>query len=224
MATYPAINPYNFIPFAGEPVRKPLRGEAGYYADETALQSGWIDVTLTVKTPLIIPDGSCYKTEPAKDKYGKTLVDKEGKPKKDKNGNPFVHGIYQFFRLPDGTAAIPGSSLRGMLRSMYEAASNSCLPFLPAEPKRPISQRTPLYAAFKDRGLLEYDKKDNVWKLWKAKAYKIPITGEAVRDGYYTENGVTKIFLHICSRRCIIITQDSLLPKRVYTRRCAHGN
>ncbi|HFJ9404083.1 TPA: TIGR03986 family CRISPR-associated RAMP protein [Bacillus paranthracis] len=39
------------------------------------------------------------------------------------------HGIYEFFKK-DGTYAIPGSTLRGMVRSVYEAATNSCFSVL----------------------------------------------------------------------------------------------
>ena len=60
-----AINPYNFVPFysgadgnVAPPSRKSLNE---YYSDPSKLRSGWIDVKLTAKTPLIIPDGSRYR-------------------------------------------------------------------------------------------------------------------------------------------------------------------
>ena len=60
-----AINTYNFVPFysgadgnVAPPSRKSLDE---YYPDPSELRSGWIDVKLTVKTPLIIPDGSRYR-------------------------------------------------------------------------------------------------------------------------------------------------------------------
>lgn len=78
-----------------------------------------------------------------------------------------------------------------MLRSVYEAASNSCLPFLLKDPKFPISQRTPLYAAFKNRGLLEYDRQSRTWRLLKVIKHRIPVTGEAVQTGVFQWGGET---------------------------------
>lgn len=178
-----AINPYNFVPFYNEgnsfdvpPERRALSRDVCHVADgETVwydgdLQSGWIDISLYTKTPLIVPDADHYKEE--------TVV--------DKNDNLRQHKSYPFFRLPDDNQlAIPGSELRGMLRAMYEAASNSCFPFFQQKPKTPISQRTPIYGAFRKRGLLGYDIKTKQWTLYGAKVYIIKTTGNAVADGTY---------------------------------------
>lgn len=164
-----AINPYTFVPFYGDsfneaPARKPL---AEYYPESRTLKSGWIDVALYTKSEVIVPDGTNYT---------------------EKN----EHKTYSFFRLPDGTPAIPGSALRGMLRSMYEAASNSCFPFLLKDSKTPISQRTPLYGAFKDRGLLEYSSKDNRWRLYRTKAYRKKTIANKVKAGtFLCDDGIS---------------------------------
>lgn len=165
-----AINPYNFIPFYGEhydepPKRKKLEE---YYPEGGELASGWVDVELTAKSELIVPDGSRYKQAAS------------------------GHRSYRFFRHPDGACVIPGSELRGVLRSMYEAASNSCFPFLPDD--KPISQRTPIYGAFKERGLLEYvrgeDRRSDCCRLWEVKAHRIRITSsEPTQGGQYHEGG-----------------------------------
>lgn len=146
-----AINPYNFIPFEGEPERRPLDA---YYSEP--LESGWIDVRLTVRTPLIIPNGAEYNKIPIQyqNKKGK-LVTAERKE-------------YSFFHLPDGRPAIPGSSLRGMLRSVYEAASNSCLPFLE---RKPITQRGLTYASYKTRGVLAFEPGTGECRLYRAQIY-----------------------------------------------------
>ena len=165
-----AINPYNFIPFYGDsyndpPKRKELEE---YYPEGGELMSGWLDVELTAKSELIIPDGSRYE--------------------QTANG----HKSYRFFRHPDGVCAIPGSELRGAMRSMYEAASNSCFPFLPDD--KPISQRTPIYGAFKERGLLEYVKGDDEGsdrcRLWEVEVHRIRITSPGpIQGGQYHEGG-----------------------------------
>lgn len=176
--SYRAVNPYDFIPFENEPTRAKYKD---YYPDATVLQSGWLEVQIKATTPLILPDGSRYKEEELKGPDGTT--------KRDWRGEPLTHKTYSFFKLPGGEYAIPESSLRGMLRSLYEAATNSCLPLLPAEPDRPISQRTPLFAAFHKRGLLEYNCDKKVWRLWRAKAYLNEVTRADVEHGYYLQNG-----------------------------------
>ena len=142
MANLP-INPYTFVPFGNAPVRTDIKET---YADEKSLLSGYMDIELTTKTQLAIPDGT--KADPPL---------KQGEENK-------VHRKYPFFRLPDGQVAIPGSELRGMLRSVYEAASNSCLPFL-LDDKR-TSMRVPTYASIKTRGLLCCE--NGIWSLWGA--------------------------------------------------------
>ncbi|MGX8705938.1 MAG: hypothetical protein ACSW8J_05115 [bacterium] len=78
------VNPYNFIPFE---VNDPERGDLiETYKDAGNLMTGWLDVCLTARTKLIVP--------------GKELSDDNGRK------------TYDFYRLPDGTPTIPGSSLR----------------------------------------------------------------------------------------------------------------
>ena len=170
-----AINPYTFVPFYGDsmdeaPVRKPLDA---YYPDCGALKSGWIDVDVLTRSELIIPE---------KDPYERIDTGKK------KDGKILYHDKYHFFRHPDGMYAIPGSELRGMLRSMYEAASNSCFPFLLVDSKTPVSLRTPLYAAFHQRGLLRFDPKEKCFELYKAKPYRFNnIIAKDVRDGVFKQ-------------------------------------
>ena len=137
----PFVNPYSFVPFGGELQKK---DPARVYSDAAALKTGWLDVALYPTTPLIVPNGTPVATE----------------------GD---HKTYAFYRLPDAqnSLAIPGSSLRGMLRSVYEAATNSCLPVLPNDTKS-LSQRTPMKGAFKNRGLLLYDPQSGQWALYEA--------------------------------------------------------
>ena len=173
--SYHAVNPYNFIPLEEQPARVPL---TNYYSDATALKSGWLTVQIKATTPLIIPDGSKY--------HYKSL------------GKDCEHKSYAFFKLPDGTYGVPGSSLRGMLRSLYEAVSNSCMPLLPDDPRSPLSQCTTLYAAFHKRGILEYDADNKLWKLWKARAYKKTVSYRDVEHGtYQSYNNAARVwFVH----------------------------
>ena len=162
-----AINPYNFIPFGDGPERMPLQS---YFQGQ--MLTGWFDVHLKIKTPLIIPDASNFDEKKVPVQKGKKTILEP-------------HREYDFFQLPNGSYSIPGSTLRGLIRSTYEAATDSCLPFLPKEPDLPISQRTPLYAALKDRGLLEYDSKQRKWLLYSTKKTLIKTTRSEVVDGSF---------------------------------------
>ena len=162
------INPYNFIPFIGNP---PRRSKQEYYADAKSLLSGWIDVTIIPKSPLIITDGVRY------DEGGNVITDddKKNKDSKDRNKPNVVHTWYKAFRNADGKPAIPGSSLRGAIRSMYEAASNSCASVI-LDDKEPLTIRMPEYASFKHRGLLVC--KNRKWILYPAVVYTISLSFE----------------------------------------------
>ena len=109
--SYKFINPYNFIPLSGN--RAEGTKEKGTY-------TGVIDYSVLTKTPLFIPNTS--------------------------NDNAFRikltegdHKSYEFFsytdlsnrteviKEPDYKPVIPGSEMRGMLRSYYEILTNSCM-------------------------------------------------------------------------------------------------
>ena len=117
------LNPYTFVPFQKVPP-KPEAWEQKYSSPEDLL-TGWLDIELIPKTPIIIPD----------------TAHREEIKVKNKKGADTVHNKYPFLRLPDtdGVPGIPGGSLRGMLRSVYETLTGSCVSSLMDE--RPISQR-----------------------------------------------------------------------------------
>lgn len=155
------VNPYNFIPFEGNINNKRISRETAY-AKKSELLSGWLDVKLTTRTPLIIPDGAHPRYW---DIEKKEYINGEDEVKCRKND---IHKEYDFFRSPDGIPTIPGSELRGMLRSVYEIVTNSCVPFLLDE--KPISRRVPVYGALCHHGLLAYE--NDHWVLYKATIVK----------------------------------------------------
>lgn len=101
----PFVNPYTFIPFP--PGRGVKRSIAEYEQDreEQGTFTGKLTCHLITKTPIIIPDAEKISWR----QY-------EGENYKD----------YKFFTV-NGKATIPGSSLRGVIRSMFEAVTNSCV-------------------------------------------------------------------------------------------------
>lgn len=106
--------PYHFVPL-GE--NKSLSAPVNPF--DKSLLEGKISCTLTIKTPLFIPNTS---GEPkARDNAQKTRV------------------FYSLTQLSGGISersgspkvpVIPGSSIRGMLRNVHEAASNGCMHIL----------------------------------------------------------------------------------------------
>lgn len=96
-------NPYNFIPAPPRPTNGPLAdarpcGHDRFHVDRF---TGTIGVRLTTVTPLLLPDAA--------------LATENGKGHKKV---PLRLG-------PDGRPSIPPTSIKGMLRSAFEAATNS---------------------------------------------------------------------------------------------------
>jgi CRISPR-associated protein (TIGR03986 family) len=99
-------NPYNFVPaLPRDSVQGDLgdRKPVGHHAYLDDHWSGTIVVNLTTKTPLLIPDALKPEDE-------------------DENG----HKTYDLRKL-DGLPYLPPTSLKGMLRTAYEAVTNSRL-------------------------------------------------------------------------------------------------
>lgn len=184
------INPYNFIPF-GSDIEKKRRSRESAYRGQERLVSGWLTVELDTKTPLIIPDGAHPKYwDMDKRRYIDNPSDDE---KKD------LHKEYDFLRLPgeaEEEPVIPGSELRGMLRSVYEAVTDSCTAFLLDD--KPISQRIPTFVSLQDRGLLAYEETspgsgERRWVLYSACAdKKIPVNVVEDELKYKDGNPVTE--------------------------------
>ncbi len=104
---YRFLNPYNFVRTleVADPAAEPLLGRCPPPPhDRYVGLSGRITCELTVATPLFISDSEGVEL--------------------DKDVRDHFH--YRFFRDPDGNIAIPGTSLRGPIRSIFEAATNSC--------------------------------------------------------------------------------------------------
>lgn len=107
-APYRFLNPYNFVRTleVRNPNAAPLLGRcAPPPHDRYVGLTGRITCRLTATTPIFVSDSEEVVEE---------LV----------NGKK--HRSYRFFRDPEGNVAIPGTSLRGAVRSIFEAATNSC--------------------------------------------------------------------------------------------------
>lgn len=119
MKYYEFINPYHFMPL-GEKCNRPEEKEHESEKKES-VYSGYLTVELKNRTKMLVP---------------------RGRRREDRNNDETL----EFFTYSDETGAykkyppvIPGSSLRGMLRSVYEMATDSCLSAL--DTSKPIYRR-----------------------------------------------------------------------------------
>lgn len=167
------INPYNFVPFGKkicEKGHKKTKQEA-YLENSKERISGWLDIDIFLKNPLIIPDGAHpkYYRLIGKDKKNMTLEKEPFVPLNDREKNS-AHKVYSFQKLPgeDGSFkyAIPGSELRGAIRSAYESVTDSCVPFLLKDGNK-LSQRVPIFGSLHRRGLLCCE--NGKWKLYSTR-------------------------------------------------------
>lgn len=142
------INPYNFVSLG--------RGKTPDVPEQEKTYTGSIQCTLVTKTPVFIPNSSC-----------EDAFDLMSKVEDHKN-----YDFFSYHNLEKGEAknhyqlpAIPGSEIRGMLRSVYEVFSNSCLSSIQ---DRSLTGRI---AMPKNAGIVEY--KDGTFTLYKARREKI---------------------------------------------------
>lgn len=133
------VNPYNFVRMDKT---KRYKTSDSDKEDEKKL-SGVLHCSFETKTPLAIPDVE--------------------KVSKSENG----HASYPFYEI-NGVLAVPGSSIRGMLRSMYETLTDSC--FVTLTDNESITARTAAKSPFKPGILI---KEENSWGLYRAKRYNL---------------------------------------------------
>lgn len=147
------INPYNFMP---------LNDNGKSFAEkEDECLSGVIQYSLLTKTPLFIPNSS----------NDHAILPEEAR---QAQGNEY-HKSYEFFAYEDLSdlkkpkekdklmpPVIPGSEMRGMIRSNYEILTNSCLSVIDDVD---LTKRTP--ETF-EAGLIRYDKASSSYLLYEA--------------------------------------------------------
>jgi len=115
-------NPYNFVPALPRNTNEVKNSElgdripSGHASYQDDLWSGKISVTLTTVTPLLIPDAAnITQNEPLPVTDAANITE---------NGQK--HKTYDI-RMVDGKPYLPPTSIKGMLRSAYEAVTNSRL-------------------------------------------------------------------------------------------------
>ncbi|MDQ1352600.1 MAG: hypothetical protein QG657_2906, partial [Acidobacteriota bacterium] len=165
------VNPYHFVS-----LEKNCTREAKKYREQKGNLTGWITCRLETLSPVFIPNtGSASEVDGKKhsDVFEKRVF-------KEKENKQVVINSYDFFSYPDlsklkGEALkeyrepiIPGSEIRGMIRSAFEAVTNSCLSTIDNE--QPLFKRvqTPAKA-----GRLTFDKEKKEWLLYECNRNRI---------------------------------------------------
>lgn len=113
---YNFINPYNFIPLTSKCRRE--------FVDNNECYTGYMKCQLETKTPLIMLDTDSVKyvlTSKQEEGIKSGEIDIKDIKKED------MHKVYTETYKIDGKPAIPGSELRGMIRSKFEALTSSCM-------------------------------------------------------------------------------------------------
>lgn len=139
------VNPYNFVP---ADLNKTERSDATNV--EGPRMTGYLACGIKCRTPLAIPDVAAKDDTEVKD-----------------------HFQYPFIGAADGTPRIPGSSIRGVVRSVYETITDSCFGTMKKDTVITVRSKE----AF-EPGLLIQE--DGEWRLYKAIRHRLPL-GECTR-------------------------------------------
>jgi len=174
MADEKFVNPYTFIGLGSKKSEGKGKG----------LHTGVLSCTLRTLTPLIIPNTGNEKAFP---KMAKKHVDdwNGDKPPKDHVNLEKVRS-YDFYSYdnPKGdrenivtsSPVIPGSSIRGMVRSVYETLTNSCLSSIDEDMLLNKRSVIPYTRSQNDMGAGIVEKVGDKWFLYSAEKIMVNIT------------------------------------------------
>lgn len=110
------INPYNFLPLKQEPERIPWNKVAMHHRIGEESYSGRFEIVITALTPIFTPSRLSEDVEKATIQYQTRQGPRQG-----------TKITFKKFQHRNGQPTISGSSLKGMIRSVFEALSNSCM-------------------------------------------------------------------------------------------------
>lgn len=211
------INPYNFVPIDfGKDTKK--------HIDELDSNRvmGSITCKIITKTPIAIPDTECLAVE---------KVEELAKGKKKQ----FLHMHYPFMKNGNGDYIINSSSIRGMVRNVYETITDSC--FSTMSDDTMLTMRNASTNAYEPGCLI---KEEKGWCLYSAEKYSfkvkalydknrkekcVEVNGEKFYSGdeisfktKYTKNG-RKVVTEICrdaekEEKGILVIGESIYGKK----------
>lgn len=142
------VNPYNFVPLLGKCNRR-IPESGNMESEEAGRLTGYLQCRMKLLSPLFIPNSSSDTVLLSENE--KNENEKSGKKKSGKKKG------YEFFSYedlserdtdkasdtwpqPPSEPVIPGSEIRGAVRSVFEAAFNGCMSSISGE--RMLSRRT----------------------------------------------------------------------------------
>lgn len=165
------VMPYNFIPLEAHKKQVKPRN-----LEDQSLLEGRIHCTLTIDSPVFIPNttGDAFfslEDQKIREFYSRKIYTR----KPDINDGSPQHPL------------IPGSSIRGALRSVYEAATNSCMSVL--GDKYILSTRQPFA---RQPGILK--KTDAGYVLYQAVRYKTELADKDEKGRYIFNPKTTEHF------------------------------
>lgn len=147
------VNPYNFVPLESKCERKSANEYwNGHKASE--LLTGYMNCTLTTLTPLIIPNTSNNEALNSEKDTASNSYDFYSYANLENEKRGFSLENYH-------EPVIPGSELRGVVRSVYEAAFNGCMSVVNGD--RMLHRR--VTKPKEKAGVLQWNKQDNSWEI-----------------------------------------------------------
>jgi CRISPR-associated protein (TIGR03986 family) len=164
------VNPYHFIELARQ-LEKKFK-----YQDRKAegALTGWLECTLETKSSIFIPNTTSVE-EDGKGGNFSDVFEIRTTPKNPEDKAEIVksYDFYSYTNLagqkhpPEPVPVIPGSEIRGMVRSAFEAVTNSCLSTIDDEQKLYKRVQTPAKP-----GRLVFE--NNQWKIIECGKYRLP--------------------------------------------------
>lgn len=110
------INPYGFVPLGPEPERTPWMHVRTHERLPLATYSGHLILQMTIRTPVFIPS-----------RIGGEVDEVLCQCSADCRKEAKLKSTFKRFQHRNGLPLIPATSLKGMLRSVFEALTNSCM-------------------------------------------------------------------------------------------------
>ncbi len=152
------INPYTFVPVEKD---RPIDRQCLESLPSAGLHTGILKCRLYVRTPLAIPDADKVKEDAQE------------------------HKEYPFFTYKENgkdIPAIPGSSLRGVIRSVFETVTDSC--FSTLRENTGLSRRIGSKEAYKP-GILKWQRGN--WHLYRAERYLLAVDPKLFGESDYAK-------------------------------------
>ena len=153
------VNPYNFVRLSKD--KSEITNMPDYSETNEKLITGKLHCSLKTKTPLAIPDTESVKKD------------------------AINHPTFNFYSV-DGEKRIPGSTIRGCIRSTYETLTDSC--FVTMAKEMLLTNRVEPSKAYKP-GLLI--RESGGWVLYEAERLYVRIKGTS-RDSSPFEDKITE--------------------------------